>query len=212
MTSIEEDLKRALASLSEISDLKTAAEEDADASSPEARAAAMQLLTASTPLFSRLKRVNRSIYNDLQSQKSRVAEERAKVDTARLALENLKYEESMLELEVKVCQEFQSIYQDIQLHDEDEFRQLYAASQSDGAAEELAEEDLGDDHKLMLARLRFELRERKRLEAEKQSLQQDKTEVAKENREKKVKLEEIEKGIKELLAGAKGLQGMIQSL
>lgn len=179
----------------------------------------MQLLAASTPLFSTLKRVNRRIYNELNSQKARVAEERAKVDSARLALENLKYEESMLELEVKVCQEFQSIYQDIQLHDEDEFRRLYAAASSSGGdhdmdstEQKITEEDFEDDHKLMLARLRFELNERKRLEAEKQRLQQDKTEVAKENKEKKVKLEEIEKGIKDLLAGAKGLQSMIQSL
>ncbi len=82
----------------------------------------------------------------------------------------------------------------------------------DSTEQKVADEDLEDDHKLMLARLRFELKERKRLEAEKQRLQQDKAEVAKENKEKKVKLEEIEKGIKDLLAGAKGLQSMIQSL
>ncbi|SPO26449.1 uncharacterized protein UTRI_04038 [Ustilago trichophora] len=218
MASVEEELKQALEALSHISDLKEASE---DISQPN-NAAALQLLTASTPHFSTLKRVNRRIYNDLQSQKTLVAEERAKVDSARLALQNLKYEESMLELEVKMCQEFQSIYQDIQLHSLQEFHQLRTQSSSSTISaqtgenesmmgEDAKEEDLEDDHKLMLARLRFELKERKRLEAEKQRLQQDKMEVTKENREKKVKLEQAERLLKELLAGAQALQAKFES-
>ncbi|CBQ73656.1 conserved hypothetical protein [Sporisorium reilianum SRZ2] len=225
MPSTEEQLKQALASLSELSDLKTAIDDDAsDSTTEEARAAAMQLLTASAPLFSTLKRLNRRIYNDFQTQKTSVAEERAKVDTARLALQNLKYEESMLELEVKVCQEFQSIFQDIELHDLQEFHQLRSAARADArdtkedaagwdttAQAEEEDGDLNDDHRLMLARLRFELKERKRLEAEKQTLQQDKTHVAKENKDKKVKLEQAEKQLKDLLAAAQAVQAKFES-
>ncbi|CDR88472.1 uncharacterized protein SPSC_04299 [Sporisorium scitamineum] len=235
MPSTEEELKQALASLSELSDLKTVIEDDAsDSASEEARAAALQLLATSTPLFSKLKRLNRRIYNDLQTQKTAVAEERAKVDTARLALQNLKYEESMLELEVKVCQEFQSVFRDIELHDLQEFHQLRSAAAAaattttvadaqkpDAAAgwdttEPTAEVedddgDLDDDHKLMLARLRFELKERKRLEAEKQTLQQDKTQVVKQNKDKKAKLEQAEKQLKDLLAAAQAVQAQFES-
>ncbi|CDS00201.1 hypothetical protein [Sporisorium scitamineum] len=181
MPSTEEELKQALASLSELSDLKTVIEDDAsDSASEEARAAALQLLATSTPLFSKLKRLNRRIYNDLQTQKTAVAEERAKVDTARLALQNLKYEESMLELEPTA-----------EVEDDDG--------------------DLDDDHKLMLARLRFELKERKRLEAEKQTLQQDKTQVVKQNKDKKAKLEQAEKQLKDLLAAAQAVQAQFES-
>lgn len=186
MASPEDELKQALSSLSDLSDLHTPSDEPTASSS---RTDTLRLLSASTPLFSSLKRVNRHVYTDLQSQKTRVAEERAKVDTARLALQNLKYEESMLELEVKVCAEFQSIFQDIPMHSLEEFKAL----QND-------EESLGDEHKLMLARLRFELEERKRLEQEKQGLQQEKGEVVRENKEKKVKLEQAERELKDLLA------------
>lgn len=121
-----------------------------------------------------------------------------------------------------MCQEFQSIYQDIQLHSLEEFHQLRTQSSSSTTpaqtgenesvvGEDAKEEDLEDDHKLMLARLRFELKERKRLEAEKQRLQQDKMEVTKENREKKVKLEQAERLLKELLAGAQGLHAKFES-
>lgn len=180
----------------------------------------MQLLCASTPLLSALKRVNRRIYTDLYEQKTRVAEERAKVDTARLGLQNLKYEESMLELEVKICQEFQSIYQTIQLHPLEEFHSLRAqltptTKQSLVQKEEDENGDeeswMRDEHKLMLARLRFELTERKRLEQEKQRLHQDKTEVAKDNKDKKVKLEQAEKQLKDLLAAAQAVQEKFES-
>lgn len=110
----------------------------------------------------------------------------------------------MLELEVKICQEFQSIYQDIQLHPLEEF--LLLRKQRAEAGEDDEELDLEDEHKLMLARLRFELGERKRLEAEKQKMQVDKMEVAKDNKMKKVKLEEAEKRLKSLVAEAQALQ------
>ncbi len=211
--STEEELKHALTSLSELSALKTPVNEDeVDTSSSSASASsskleAMNLLTASTPHISTLKKVNRHFYTDLQTQKTLVAEERSKVDTARLALQNLKYEEAMLELEVKVCQEFQSIFQDIQLHSLDEF---HALRKQRGETQDDAELE-ADGHKLMLARLKFELGERKRLEAEKQKLQVEKTEVGKENKEKKVKLEQTEKTLKDLEAKAQALQATFES-
>ena len=192
--------------LSQLSDLKTPISDDiTDSESSSASSEALQLLSASTPLFSTLKRLNRRIYNDLQEQKTNVAEERFKVDSARLALQNLKYEESMLELEVKICQEFQSIYQGIQLHDLQVFHELRAAA---GSTEE---ESLDDDHQLMLARLRFELSERERLEREKQTLMLEKTTVVMENKDKKVKLEQAEKELKDLLAAAQAVQAKFES-
>ena len=123
----------------------------------------------------------------------------------------------MLELEVKVCQEFQSIYQDIELHPLDEFHALrtsqrQATEDDENTQTTMEAEDIeGDDHKLMLARLRFELQERKRLEEEKQRLQQDKTQVAKDNKDKKVKLEQAEKQLKDLLAAAQAVHAKFES-
>lgn len=119
----------------------------------------------------------------------------------------------MLELEVKVCQEFQSIFQDIELHDLQEFHQLRSsATRVQGDEEAMDDEEaLTDEHKLMLARLRFELKERERLEAEKQALQQQRTEVVRENKDKKTKLEQIEKELKDLLAAAQAVQAKFES-
>lgn len=185
----ESELKRVLEALSSLSERKL------DSSS---RVEAMELLTLSMPYFSALKRINRQIHTDVQSQKTRIGDERAKVDTARLALQNLKYEQAMLELEVKICQEFQSIFQDIQLHPLEEFQALHPDVE-------------GDEHALMLSRLKFELQERRRLEAEKHELQIDRSGVVKENNDKKVKLEQAEKELKDLLAAAHAVRDKFES-
>lgn len=58
---------------------------------------------------------------------------------------------------------------------------------------------LADPHELQLARLRFELQERKRLEAEKQKLQRQRAAMQAENRDRKKRLEGLEADLKEML-------------
>lgn len=193
MTATEAELKQVLSALSDLSSNKTAA------ASP---ASSTDLLVKSAPLFTSLKRINRLIHLNALHQRERVGEERSKVDSARLALQNLKYEESMLEQEVRSCQEFQSIYQDIPLHSLEEFKA--ARTESDAL-------DESDPHALMLARLHFELKERKRLQEHKQKRQQDRNDVDKDNKLKKAKLEHVERSLKDLSAAANSIQSRLEN-
>lgn len=193
MTATGEELKQALSDLAQLSSNKTAA------MSPEA---SMDLLSQASRMFLVLKRANRSVHLEALQQRERVGEERNKVDLARLALQNLKYEESMLEQEVKSCQGFQSIYQDIPLHSLAEFK---AAS---------ADSDIPDEsspHALMLARLHFELAERKRLQDHKLKRQQERNDVVKDNKLKKAKLEYVERSLKDLSAAANSIQTRLEN-
>lgn len=118
----------------------------------------------------------------------------------------------MLRFHVIFCS---SIYQTIPLTDEKDFK-------ARAPTEDTSADILNDAHSLQLARLRFELSERKRyapflslskyfntssanltsftrLEAEKQSIQANRSSLIKENKEKKLKLEELERDLKEML-------------
>ncbi|PWN52239.1 hypothetical protein IE53DRAFT_385358 [Violaceomyces palustris] len=162
------------------------------------------LLLKSTPLLAQLKSINRDIFQHLQSQKLSIADQRSKVDSARLSLQNLIYERNMLEGEIRRCQEFRSIYQDTDIHSLEEFMEKAPETERD-------QETISDAHKLMLSRLKFELEERKRLETEKQALQVDRATLVKENKEKKAKLEELEKRLKEILSSSKVLESSLET-
>lgn len=86
-----------------------------------------------------------------------------------------------------------SIYDTIELTDMDDF--CARADEADRTADILA-----DAHRLQLARLRFELQERKRLEAEKQALHSRRAAMQAENRERKKRLEGLEADLKDMLA------------
>ncbi|KAN0065154.1 hypothetical protein ACQY0O_001651 [Thecaphora frezii] len=186
----EEKLKATLESLSDL----------AMRSAKTVEGERRQLLESATPLISQLKAINRSIYTTLNARKAEVNEARRLVDIERLKLQNYEYEKTMLKLEVWACRMFQSIYQDVELHSEQEFLQL-------APPEMKTEEIVNDPHLFMLSRLRFELLERKRLEVEKQSLQSEKSAVLRQNKDKKRRLEEAEKDLKALLEATKALQG-----
>ncbi|EPQ26921.1 uncharacterized protein PFL1_05556 [Pseudozyma flocculosa PF-1] len=167
-------------------------------SAPPSATDRLSILETATPLLAQLKSTNRSIYTTLNERKAKVNDARSKVDVERLKLQNYEYEKTMLKIEVWACRMFQSIYQDVDLHSEEEFLQI--------APEDLKTDEIRNDpHLFMLSRLKFELTERKRLEAEKQSLQSQKSAVIRESKEKKIKLEEAEKELKELLAAAKAV-------
>lgn len=190
MTATEDELEQMLSSLQEVCTQHTITESTSS----------MDMWAKAAPLFVSLKRLNRTLHMDVLHQKERVGEARSMVDSARLALQNLKYEKSMLEQEVRSCQEFQSIYQDIPLHSLEEFE----AARSDA-------EQISDPHLQMLARLQFELEERKRLQHDKQRLQNDKKEVVSENATKKAKLENVERSLKELSASAQTIQSSLEN-
>ncbi|PWN39840.1 hypothetical protein IE81DRAFT_294252, partial [Ceraceosorus guamensis] len=110
-------------------------------------------LASLTPILAQLRALGRRVAEDNKRSKGKVAERRAEVDESRLRLQNLEYERSQLEGEIRRCKEFVSVFQDIELRDLSEFQAV--------APEELrTEQILSDPHSLMLARLEYELIER----------------------------------------------------
>lgn len=151
------------------------------------------LLHQSSPLFAQLRATSRRVHEDARNGKGRVTEIRSKVDNASLALQNLKYQKRHLQEEIRNCKSFQSIYENVNLIHVDEFLQR-------APEDERTEEIMTNSHKLYLARLRFELSERKRLEEEKQQLQAKRATLMKDNRKKKQRLEGLESDLKEMLS------------
>lgn len=151
------------------------------------------LLHASSPFFAQLRSISRRVHEDARNGKGKVTEIRSRVDNASLALQNLKYQKRHLQEEIRNCKSFQSIYENVSLIDVDQFIQSAPDS-------EKTDEITTNAHKLYLARLRFELSERKRLEEEKQQLQSKRAALMKENRKKKQRLEGLESDLKEMLS------------
>ncbi|KAA1115471.1 hypothetical protein PGT21_036784 [Puccinia graminis f. sp. tritici] len=157
------------------------------------------LVLLAAPLFARLKSINRSSSSMVSSFKSQTQLIRNQVDQIHLDLQNLIYERRHLEKEIKKCQEFESEYQNISIHSLEEYFARNPEDKRDGP-EEI------DGHELMIKRLKFELSERKRFEAEKKELLQKKLKLSKENDEKKSKLDELEKQLDRFVVTAKEIQ------
>ncbi|OAV91916.1 hypothetical protein PTTG_02618 [Puccinia triticina 1-1 BBBD Race 1] len=157
------------------------------------------LMLLATPLFARLKSINRTSSSMVSTFKSQTQVVRNQVDQIHLDLQNLIYERRHLEKEIKKCQEFESEYQNISIHSLEEYLERNPEDKRDGS-------DEIDPHELMIKRLKFELAERKRFEAEKKELLQKKLKLSKENDEKKSKLDELEKQLDRFVVTAKEIQ------
>ncbi|GAA5855557.1 hypothetical protein JCM8547_007889 [Rhodosporidiobolus lusitaniae] len=169
-------------------------------------------LAQSAPLFAALHGVNRRNQLHAKECRARTQEARLEMDAAHLRLQNLLFERNHLEREIRSCQEYSSEYQNLPLHTIDELRELAALENppaglqvplSAGDTEESA-------HELMLARLAFELAERKRFEEERKELGAVKAKLIMENEVKKARLEDLEKQLHEFVEKAKGIQAKMQ--
>lgn len=154
----------------------------------------MAIVQAGVPLLAQLRALNRTANERARIGKRKVSEARSQIDAVSISLQNLKYQERHLQDEIRQCRDFQSVYQTIALVELDEFKEK-------ATAEDTAEDVLNDHHALQLARLRFELSERKRLENEKRRVQTQKAALLKENRVKKRRLEGLESDLKDMLSG-----------
>lgn len=158
-----------------------------------------RLISIATPLFANLKSINRQSSSIVAHYKSQTQKVRNEVDQIHLDLQNLIYERRHLEKEIKKCQEFESEYQNISIHSLEEYFERNPEDKKEGP-------DQIDPHELMIKRLKFELSERKRFEAEKKELLQKKLKLSKENDEKKSKLDELEKQLDRFVVTAKEIQ------
>ncbi|GAA6020414.1 hypothetical protein JCM11491_000235 [Sporobolomyces phaffii] len=167
-----------------------------------------QILAQAAPVFAALHQVNRNSLLEAKQCRAGTQDARLEMDQAHLRLQNLLFERNHLEREIKACEEYQSEYQNLPLHAVDELRQLAASDPAPAGLElPLPEGDSEEQvHELMLARLAFELAERKRFEEERKSLGVEKAKLIKENQVKKARLEELEKQLTEFVDRAKGIQ------
>ncbi|XP_040272615.1 THO complex subunit 5 homolog isoform X2 [Bufo bufo] len=142
-----EDLQRLMA---EIQDLKSKESKDASAEIEERR-------IQSCVHFMTLKKLNRLAHIRLKKSRDQTHEAKQKVDAYHLQLQNLLYEVMHLQKEITKCLEFKSKHEEIELVSVEEF---YREGPPEICKPEITS---NDPHQQTLARLDWELEQRKRL-------------------------------------------------
>ncbi|KAJ1559892.1 THO complex subunit 5 [Cladochytrium tenue] len=140
------------------------------ASAATAAATAVESLVDEVALeLAELQRANRGAYARTRWAKAGTTEAKHDMDKLFLQLQNLSYERLHLRREVAKCRESESIYQNVDLLPFDEFVRVKSA-----AGVEAGTITAMGEHELMLARLQFEMDERKRLADELAAVRREK--------------------------------------
>ncbi|XP_058462311.1 THO complex subunit 5 homolog [Malaya genurostris] len=150
--------------------------------------------------FVTLKKLNRLDKVRIRDGKEALHKEKLRVDSNRLQLQNLLYEAEHLRKEVQRCYLFKSQDEEIELVSVDEF---YSA-----APESISrpEKTKTDEHARRIARLEWELHQRKELDALCKELHASKAKVAEEIISKTERLDSLAPRLKDLLAATRPLQ------
>uniref|UniRef100_A0A224Z0V2 THO complex subunit 5 n=1 Tax=Rhipicephalus zambeziensis TaxID=60191 RepID=A0A224Z0V2_9ACAR len=151
-------------------------------------------------LFLGLKKINRLDKHRLKVAKDAVNEKKQKVDNFHLQLQNLTYEVMHLQKEVTKCMEFRSRDEEIDLVPVEEFRREAPA--------EVLKKDLtdADPHQLTLARLQWELVQRKELSQKLRGLESLREQYEREIERKRECLSGIQPTLQAVLEAAQPLQ------
>ncbi|KAK7863751.1 hypothetical protein R5R35_011154 [Gryllus longicercus] len=179
--------------MSEIAVLKTKNTEAATAEIAEKQISA-------SLLFVVLKKLNRLEKFRTKNSRDVLNREKLQVDSYHLQLQNLLYEILHLKKEVTKCLQFKSKDEEIELVPVEEFYE--------NAPPSISRENVtrNDEHQLKLARLEWELEQRKDLAAMCHRLQADKEKVALEIQSKRERLENLTPQLKSILEVTKPLQ------
>lgn len=132
-----------------------------------------------------LKKLNRLDKVRLRAGRDTLQKEKLGVDSNRLQLQNLLYEAEHLRKEVKRCFQFKSQDEEIDLVDESEFYEQAPAAIS------RADQTKSDEHAKRLARLEWELQQRKELSTLCTELQSAKEKVAQDIESKTDRLDSL---------------------
>lgn len=153
-----------------------------------------------TLLFTILKKLNRLAHMRCKKARERTQESKQKVDSLHLQLQNLLYEVMHLKKEITKCLEFKSKDEEIELVSEAEFFR--------DAPNEISRPDVtkGDSHKLMLARLDWELEQRKRLAVQKEQFLKKRETLLKEIHTKKEFLDSLQPRLENILKASQPVQ------
>ncbi|KAJ7387461.1 THO complex subunit 5 [Desmophyllum pertusum] len=153
-----------------------------------------------TLLFTILKKLNRLSHMRCKKARERTQESKQKVDSLHLQLQNLLYEVMHLKKEITKCLEFKSKDEEIELVPEAEFFK--------DAPKEISKPDVTkeDSHQLMLARLDWELEQRKRLAVQKEQFLEKKETLMKEIHTKKEFLDSLQPRLENILKATQPVQ------
>lgn len=150
--------------------------------------------------FMNLKKLNRLAHMRLKKSRDQTHEAKQKVDVLHLQLQNLLYEVMHLQKEISKCLEFKSKHEEIDLVSEEEFYQ--------GAPQEISRPQLTktDPHQLTLARLDWELEQRKRLAEKYKESQATKEKIQKSIEVKKEYLRSLQPGLHAIMQASLPVQ------
>lgn len=179
--------------LAEMTELKAQATEQADEQLREKKIAGSFLLTV-------LKKLSRLDKVRVRHGRDELHKEKLSVDSNKLQLQNLLYEADHLRREVKQCLQFKSQDEEIDLVAEEQF---FAE-----APESISQPDKTktDDHVRRLARLEWELHQRKKLAVTCCELQSAKESVAREIETNTSRLQSLTPCLAKLLEATRPLQ------
>uniref|UniRef100_A0A8C1S1Q3 THO complex 5 n=1 Tax=Cyprinus carpio TaxID=7962 RepID=A0A8C1S1Q3_CYPCA len=150
--------------------------------------------------FITLKKLNRLAHMRLKKGRDQTHEAKQRVDVLHLQLQNLLYEVMHLQKEISKCLEFKSQHEEIELVSEEEFFQEAPAEISRPHVTR------DDNHQLTLARLDWELEQRKRLaEQYKMSLAR-KEKIQKAIEQKREYLSSLQPGLQNIMQASLPVQ------
>lgn len=185
-----EDLQRLMA---EIQDLKSKGSKDASAEIEERR-------IQSCVHFMTLKKLNRLAHIRLKKARDQTHEAKQKVDAYHLQLQNLLYEVMHLQKEITKCLEFKSKHEEIELVSVEEF---YQAAPAEVSKSEITS---NDPHQQTLARLDWELEQRKRLAEKYKECLASKEKILKEIEVKKEYLNSLQPQLQSIMQASLPVQ------
>ncbi|KAG8012068.1 Tuftelin-interacting protein 11 [Nibea albiflora] len=150
--------------------------------------------------FMNLKKLNRLAHMRLKRGRDQTHEAKQRVDVLHLQLQNLLYEVLHLQKEISKCLEFKSKHEEIDLVSEEEFYQ--------GAPSEISrpQHTKNDPHQLTLARLDWELEQRKRLAEKYKESQATKEKIQKSIEVKKEHLTSLQPGLNAIMQASLPVQ------
>ncbi|XP_077016743.1 THO complex subunit 5 isoform X2 [Tamandua tetradactyla] len=150
--------------------------------------------------FMTLKKLNRLAHIRLKKGRDQTHEAKQKVDAYHLQLQNLLYEVMHLQKEITKCLEFKSKHEEIDLVSLEEF---YKEAPSDISK---AEVTIGDPHQQTLARLDWELEQRKRLAEKYRESLSNKEKILKEIEVKKEYLSSLQPRLNSIMQASLPVQ------
>uniref|UniRef100_A0A3Q3MCL3 THO complex 5 n=1 Tax=Mastacembelus armatus TaxID=205130 RepID=A0A3Q3MCL3_9TELE len=150
--------------------------------------------------FMNLKKLNRLAHMRLKKGRDQTHEAKQRVDVLHLQLQNLLYEVMHLQKEISKCLEFKSKHEEIDLVSVEEFYQE--------APQEICRPQLtkNDPHQLTLARLDWELEQRKRLAEKYKESQATKEKIQKSIEVKKEHLRSLQPGLNSIMQASLPVQ------